>query len=364
MKIQFNSLARQYCKYQNEYEMKALEVLRSGWYILGNEVERFESEFADYVGVGCAVGVDNGLNAIVLALKALDIKTGDEVIVPANTYIATIMAITAVGAKPIFIEPNEYYNIDTNLIERSITDRTRAICVVHLYGQSANMDDILSLCKIHNLYLIEDCAQSHGSTYRNIMTGSFGDIACFSFYPGKNLGCFGDGGGITTDNPELANRIKKLRNYGSVKKYIHEEVGFNSRLDEIQAGLLRVKLSHLNELNNERKKIADKYSSKINNEIIRLPQTAKYCSHVWHQYVVSCDCRDKLADYLKNHGVDTMIHYPIPPHLSQAYAYLGYKNGDFPKTEEYSKTILSLPISIGMTDEEICYVINLINMFR
>ena len=364
MKVPFNTLDRQFFMYQEEYEKKAIEVLRSGWYILGKEVEEFEREFAKYIGAKYSVGIDNGLNALVLAFRALGIGQGDEVIVQGNTFIASVMGISMNGATPIFVEPNEYYNIDVNKIEEKITDKTKAICVVHLYGQASKMDKLLELCKKYNLKLVEDCAQSHGAKFENQMTGTFGDISCFSFYPGKNLGCFGDGGAITTNNKELADIVKVLRNYGSEEKYHNKYVGYNARLDEIQAGLLRVKLTHLDELTIEREKIANRYLTEIKNELIKLPIIEKNSTHVWHLFVINVEDRAKFVEYLNSNGIGTSVHYPIPPHLSEAYSYLKYKNGDFPITEEYSAKILSLPLYNGMMKEELDYVIEVINKYE
>lgn len=363
MKVPFNTLDRQFFMYQEEYEKKVIEVLRSGWYILGKEVEEFEKEFAEYIGSMYSVGIDNGLNALVLAFRALGIGQGDEVIVQGNTFIASVMGISMNGATPIFVEPNEYYNIDVDKIEEKITEKTKAICVVHLYGQASKMDKIVELCKKYNLKLVEDCAQSHGAKFNNQMTGTFGDISCFSFYPGKNLGCFGDGGAITTNNKELADIIKVLRNYGSEEKYHNKYVGYNARLDEIQAGLLRVKLTHLNELTKEREKIANKYLSEITNNLVQLPKIDKNSTHVWHLFVVKIEDRTKFVDYLNSNGIGTSVHYPIPPHLSEAYSYLGYPNRTFPITEEYSEKILSLPLYNGMKDNELDYVIEVINNY-
>lgn len=363
MKIPFNTLDRQFYSNQIEYEKKALEVLRKGWYILGPEVKCFEEEFAKYLNISYVVGVDNGLNAIVMAVRALGIKEGDEVIVQANTYIASVMGITMNGATPIFVEPDEYYNIDVEKIEEKITNKTKAILVVHLYGQAARMDKILELCKKYNLSLIEDCAQSHGAKYNNKMIGTFG-TGCFSFYPSKNLGCFGDGGAISTDSKILDRNFRVLRNYGSEKRYYNELVGYNSRLDELQAGLLRVKLSHINELEEERERIAKKYLEEIKNPLIQLPKIRENCTHVWHLFVIRIKDREKFQEYLEENEIGSVIHYPIPPHLSEAYRYLGYKKGDFPITEEYAETVLSLPLYNGMLKEEIDYVIEKINEYR
>lgn len=363
MKVPFNILERQYKRYQEEYETKALEILRKGWYVLGPEVKAFEEEFASYLNTPYVIGVDNGLNAIVMAVRALGIKEGDEVIVQANTYIASVMGITMNGATPIFVEPDEYYNIDVNKIEEKISEKTKAILVVHLYGQASNMDKVLELCEKYNLKLIEDCAQAHGAKYKDKMIGTFG-IGCFSFYPSKNLGCFGDGGAISTNDKKLDRDFRVLRNYGSEKRYYNEVVGYNSRLDELQAGLLRVKLKHIFELEEEREKIAQRYLKEIKNPLIQLPKTRENCSHVWHLFVVRVNNREKFQRYLEENGIGSVIHYPIPPHLSEAYKYLGYKEGDFPITENYAKTVLSLPLYNGMKSEELDYIIDKINEYK
>lgn len=363
MKIPFNTLDKQFYLYQDEYEKKALEILRKGWYVLGPEVKAFEEEFASYLNTPYVIGVDNGLNAIVMAVRDLGIKEGDEVIVQANTYIASVMGITMNGAIPIFVEPDEYYNIDVDKIEEKISEKTKAILVVHLYGQASNMDKILEICKKYKLKLIEDCAQAHGAKYKNKMIGTFG-IGCFSFYPSKNLGCFGDGGAISTNDKKLDRDFRVLRNYGSEKRYYNEVVGYNSRLDELQAGLLRVKLKHIFELEEEREKIAQRYLNEIKNPLIQLPKTRENCSHVWHLFVVRVNNREEFQRYLEENGIGSVIHYPIPPHLSEAYKYLGYKEGDFPITENYAKTVLSLPLYNGMTKEELDYVIDKINKYE
>lgn len=363
MKIPFNTLDKQFYLYQDEYEKKALEILRKGWYVLGPEVKAFEEEFASYLNTPYVIGVDNGLNAIVMAVRDLGIKEGDEVIVQANTYIASVMGITMNGATPIFVEPDEYYNIDVDKIEEKISEKTKAILVVHLYGQASNMDKILELCEKYNLKLIEDCAQAHGAKYKDKMIGTFG-IGCFSFYPSKNLGCFGDGGAISTNDKKLDRDFRVLRNYGSEKRYYNEVVGYNSRLDELQAGLLRVKLKHIFELEKEREKIAQRYLNEIKNPLIQLPKIRENCSHVWHLFVVRINNREKFQRYLEENGIGSVIHYPIPPHLSEAYKYLGYKEGDFPITENYAKTVLTLPLYNGMTKEELDYVIDIINKYE
>lgn len=363
MKVNNNDLIRQFEMYQSEYEAKALEVLRSGWYVLGKEVSSFEHEFSEFAGTDYCVGVASGLDALVLAFRALDIKAGDEVIVQANTYIASVMGITINGAKPVFVEPDEFYNLDSSKIEDKITDKTKAILVVHLYGQATNMKLIHELCKKYDLYLVEDCAQSHGAKYKGIMTGNLSDIACWSFYPSKNLGAFGDGGAITTNCENLTKKIKVLRNYGSEKRYHNEVVGYNSRLDELQAGLLRVKLKHMDELLKDRERIANMYNAGIQHNSIILPKINDDCTHVWHLYVIRCKRRDELIKYLDKKGIQTLIHYPIPPHLSKAYHYLGYKKNDFVIAESFADETLTLPLYNGMTNTEIDYVIEAINSF-
>ncbi len=364
-KIMQSRMDRGFFKHQDEYEAKALEVLRSGWYILGKEVESFEKEFAAYVGTNYSVGLASGLDALWLAFRVLGIGKGDEVIVQGNTYIASVMGITINDATPVFVEPDEYYQIDVDKIEEKITDKTKAILVVHLYGQSARMDKVQELCRKYDLKLVEDCAQSHGACFDGKMTGSFGDIGCFSFYPSKNMGAFGDAGAITTDDPELARLMKIYRNYGSEKRYHNMVVGANSRLDEMQAGLLRVRLKYLNEINNERYQIAGKYAKGITNPLIIKPQICAGATSVWHQYVVRIkERRDEFMNYLAEKNITTIIHYPIPPHLSEAYNYLGFSEGAFPITESYAKEVISLPIYSGMTDEEQSYVIDCINSFK
>lgn len=363
MKIMPNRMDRGFYQHQSEYEEKALNVLRSGWYVLGQEVSSFEEEFASYVGTKYCVGLASGLDALWIAFRLLNIGPGDEVLVQGNTYIASVMGITINGATPIFIEPDEHYGMDPNKIEEAITNKTKAILVTHLYGMASKMDEIVSICKKHNLRLVEDCAQSHGACFNGKMTGSFGDIGCFSFYPSKNLGAFGDGGAITTNDPNLDLACRTFRNYGSQKRYYNEVVGTNSRLDELQAGLLRVRLSHLDELTKEKIKIAEKYNKFLRNPKIKLPSIAKGATCVWHQYVICCDERDRLIKYLDEKGIGTIIHYPIPPHLQECYRYLGYKEGDFPITEQLAKTVLSIPMYNGMTEEEQEYVIDALNKF-
>jgi len=364
LRINFNVLDKQFFRYQQQYEQKALDVLRSGWYILGKEVAAFEEEFAAYVKSKHCVGLANGLDALWLSFRILGIGPGDEVIVPANTYIASIMGVTINGITPVLVEPDEYYNIDVDKVVEKITPKTKAVLSVNLYGQSCRMDILREICSQNHLYLVEDCAQSHGSTFNGLPTSSYADISCFSFYPSKNLGCFGDGGAITTNNEEIARLFKVYRNYGSEKRYYNMVVGTNSRLDEMQAGLLRVKLTHLDELNAERLNLANRYLTGIHNPNIRLPKVAEGASSAWHLFVVALDKRDEFAAYLSDKEIGTIVHYPIPPHLSEAYRSWGYYTGDFPITENYANTIISLPLYNGMTDEEQSYVIEKINAYE
>lgn len=362
-KIMPNRLDRGFFKYQNEFENKAIEVLRSGWYILGKEVKAFEEEFASYIGSKYCVGLASGLDALWIAFRVLGIGAGDEVIVQGNTYIASVMGITINGAAPIFVEPDNYYNIDVSKIEEKISEKTKAILVVHLYGQASNMKPIKKLCKKYNLRLVEDCAQSHGACFEGKTTGTFGDIGCFSFYPSKNLGAFGDAGAITTDDKKLAEAILVFRNYGSEKRYYNKVVGANSRLDELQAGFLRIRLKHLKELTDEKRLICERYLNNIHNDKIVMPKIRERATHVWHQFVIRCNERDNLIKYLDENGIGTIIHYPIPPHLSEAYSYLGLKEGTLPITEQYANEVLSIPLYNGMTEEEQQYIIGKINAF-
>ena len=362
-KIMPNRLDRGFYQYQREFEEKALEVLRSGWYVLGHEVEEFEKEFATYVGSKCCVGLANGLDALWIAFRILGIGIGDEVIVQGNTYIASVMGITMNGATPIFVEPDEYFNIDASKIEEKITNKTKAILVVHLYGQASNMEPIVELCQKYNLRLVEDCAQAHGAECNGQKIGTFGDIGCFSFYPSKNLGAFGDAGAIVTNNDEIDREVRIFRNYGSEKRYYNKVVGANSRLDELQAGLLRVRLAHLDELVEEKRKLCNRYLTELNNEKIQLPRIRDGVTHIWHQFVIRTQFREELIEYLDGKGIGTIIHYPIPPHLSEAYGYLGMMEGSLPITEEYASTVLSIPLYNGMTEEEVEYVIHSLNEF-
>lgn len=341
------------------------EVYKNSWYIDGKQNEKFCNEFAKYINVKYCVGTGNGLDALMLSLKALDIKEGDEVIVPSNTYIATALAVTYVGAKPVFVEPDiKTFNIDPLKIEEKITNKTRAIMPVHLYGQPCDMDSIIKIAQKYNLYIIEDCAQAHGAKYKGKMVGSFGDISGFSFYPGKNLGALGDAGAAVTSNEMYAKKVKALGNYGSDYKYHHIYKGNNSRLDELQASFLMAKLPSLNKVNEERRRIAQKYLKGIKNPQICLPYVIPDVEPVWHIFAIRCKKRDELEEYLKNKEIVTNKHYPIPMHLQECYKNLKISEGSLPIAEEISKTQLSLPMYYGITDEQIQFVIDCINKFN
>lgn len=361
MGIDFVKLQRTYARYAAEYEEAALRALRSGWYILGKEMEDFEEQFARYQGVPYCIGLNSGTDALILAVRALDIGVGDEVIVPANTYIASVMGITENGATPVFVEPDAYHGIDVSAIEAAITPRTKAILPVHLYGQACDMDAVCAIAKKHGLYVIEDCAQSHGARFGDTLTGSFGTIGCFSFYPTKPCGGLGDGGACVTSDPALAKKLRMMRNYGSEKKYVNDFSGVNSRLDEIQAAALKVSLSHLEEGNAYRRAIAQRYLTEIHCDAVELPKLRPNATHVFHVFPLLCKDRDALQRHLLDEGVHTLIHYPIPPHLQQCYASLGYGKGSFPISERYAEEELSLPIYNGLPDEEVTAIIRAVN---
>jgi dTDP-4-amino-4,6-dideoxygalactose transaminase len=345
-------------KYKKEYINIFSNFLDSGWYVLGNNVKKFEKEYAVFSETKYCVGVASGLDALILCLKALDIGQGDEVIVPSNTYIASWLAITQVGAKPIPVEPKiDSYNLNPVLIENVITKNTKAVMVVNLYGQSAELSEIDKICKSKHIFLIEDNAQAQGAKYKGISTGSFGIINATSFYPGKNLGALGDAGAITTNNKDLYEKVKTLRNYGSKIKYINEIKGINSRLDELQAGFLSLKLLDLKKQNNYRKLCSKKYFEILNSESqIILPIIDKYCSSVYHIYLIRTKKRDELQKYLNLFSIQTMIHYPVPPHLQSAYNDLGYVKGDFSIAEEIANTALSLPMGGHLSLSDIEFV--------
>lgn len=361
--IAFLNVAKINHRFKLEIESALDSILASGQYINGAENAAFEQDFSAYCGVEYCVGCANGLDALRLAIKALDLKEGDEIIVPANTYIASILAITHNGCTPVFIEPDiATYNINPRLIESHITSRTKAILVVHLYGQIADMQSIWTLAQRYGLYIIEDAAQAHGAIYQGKRAGALGDIGGFSFYPCKNLGALGDAGAITTKHKALAEKVRILGNYGSHVKYENLYDGFNSRLDALQAAFLRLKLKALDNDNAKRREIAHTYRNGINNPLITLPQCSDETSHVWHLFVIRCAYRERLQIYLRNEGIETLIHYPIPPHKQRAYQ--KYNHLHLPITEQLHKEVLSLPISPVMSDEEVQKVICAVNAFH
>lgn len=343
----------------------SIRVIDSGWFVNGEEVSAFQNEWADYLACGHTVGTSNGLDALILSLKALGIGAGDEVIVPSNTYVATALAATHVGATPVFVEPKiETYNIDPRRIEAAITNKTKAIMPVHLYGQAAEMTAIMEIAERHGLFVVEDNAQAQGAQHKGQKTGTFGHCNGTSFYPGKNLGALGDAGAVRTNDAELAHKVKVLSNYGSQKKYYNEVIGHNNRLDEMQAAFLRVKLPHLDEWTAQRQAIASAYREWLNGAgDLVLPVTQVDSSHVYHLFVVRTKQRNALAQHLNENGIGTLIHYPIPPHLQECYQNLGYKRGDFPIAEEIADTALSLPVWPGMPDADVLSVASSIKAF-
>ena len=365
MKIPFSTFEVMHREIEDEILAKFKEVYEKNWFIQGEECTKFEEEFATYCNTKYCVGVGNGLDALFLPLKAMGIGEGDEVIVPSNTYIATALAVSYTGATPVFVEPTlESFNIDPSEIEARITDKTKAIMAVHLYGQMANMDEILAIAKKHGLKVIEDSAQAHGATFRGSIAGSMGDGAGFSFYPGKNLGALGDAGAFVTNDKELADKVRALGNYGSDYKYHHIYAGNNSRLDEVQAAFLRIKLRQLNKWNANRVETAKKYLAGIHHPDVVLPTILPEHEHVFHVFAIRSNRRDELEKYLNEKGIGTNKHYPIPMHMQGAYADLQIPEGSLPLAEEISKTQLSLPLSYGMTEEEINYVIDAVNQWK
>jgi dTDP-4-amino-4,6-dideoxygalactose transaminase len=371
MQIKFVDLGRQNKEIEKELLPIMSNIINRCDFILGKEVGLFEKEFANFIGAKYALGVGNGTDALHLCLKSLNIKANDGVIVPVNTFIATALSVVYLGARPIFVDCNEKnFNLDIDQVKMLLKKfrkklRIKAIIPVHLYGQCCDMDEILSIAKEYDIKVIEDACQAHGAKYKNKSAGTFGIAAAFSFYPGKNLGCFGDGGAVVTNDEEIYKKILMLRNYGQREKYIHIEVGFNSRLDTLQAGVLRIKLKYLAKWNQQRQEIAKLYFKKLLNENIILPQVDPDFEHIWHLFVIriKTNQRDELRQYLKEKGIETGIHYPIPLHLSPAFKYLGYKRGDFPVAEKISDEILSLPMFPGMTEDEIDYISTTIAKF-
>lgn len=364
--IPFSTLVPVHGEIRAELDDAYQRVLDKAWFIQGEECRAFEKEYAAYTGTGYCVGTATGLDAIYLILKGMGIGAGDEVIVPSNTFIATALAVSYAGARPVFAEPEiDTYNIDPGKIEECITENTRAVIAVHLQGRPADMDRISEIAGRHGLKVIEDAAQAHGSRYKGKKAGALADAAAFSFYPGKNLGALGDGGCITTNDRELADKVRALGNYGSDYKYHHIYKGTNSRLDELQAAFLRVKLKYLDKWNEERRRIAKRYLSGIRNPQIILPKESTYdFEHVYHVFVIRCDKRDELEIYLNRNGIGTVKHYPVPMHMQEAYQDLAIKEGELPAAEEISRTVLSIPMYYGMTEEETDYVVNVVNAFR
>ncbi|CAM6314775.1 DegT/DnrJ/EryC1/StrS family aminotransferase [Enterobacter hormaechei] len=365
--INFLDLKKINSQYRDEILEAMTRVLDSGWYIAGKELEYFEKSFADYCQVSHCIGVANGLDALNLVLRAWKelgkLKKGDEVIVQANTYIASILAVTENELKPVLVEPDQYsYNLSPEMVRKSITENTRAILPVHLYGSISPMEEICQIAKDHNLLILEDCAQSHGAEIKGKRAGSWGHAAGFSFYPGKNIGAIGDAGAITTNDDELADVLRALRNYGSHKKYHNIYQGVNSRLDEIQAAILQVKLKHIDDETKKRREIAKSYLGKISNELVRLPVCENENNHVWHLFVISTPNRDELQAWLLDKGIQTLIHYPIPPHKQQAYR--EWNDEHYPITEKIHQTVISLPLDPTMSKEEIESVIKAVNDFK
>ncbi len=362
--VPFLDLHATYKELRDHLDAAYHRVMESGWYVLGSEVEAFEEEYADYCGVKYCVGLSNGLEALSLSLIACGVKTGDEVIVPSNTYIATWLAVTNIGAIPIPVEPdNKTYNINAKSIEASITTRTKAILPVHLYGCPADMHEIIKIAKKYNLNIVEDAAQAHGAEINDCKIGGHGNVVAWSFYPGKNLGAYGDAGAITTNSSKIAEKIKALRNYGSRKKYINEICGFNSRLDPIQAAFLRVKLDYLDIWNDRRIKIAKYYQDSIDNNALMFPKVPKGFKHVWHLYVVETKKREELRSFLEKNNISTLIHYPIPPYQQKAYKSLKYSPQHFPIASSIAKRCLSLPIGPHLNKSQSDKVIEAVNKF-
>lgn len=362
--VAYTSLKNNYNLYAEEYEQAALRVFRCGWYILGPELEAFERAFAKYLGVKNCIGLNSGTDALILAVRALGIGPGDEVIVPAGTYIASVLGITENGATPVYVDSrDDTLLIDTDQIEAAITERTKAILTVHLYGQACNMDAVLTVAKKHGLPVIEDCAQCHGARWNGHLAGTQGTLACFSFYPTKPLGAFGDAGAIVTDNDVLAEKVRMLRNYGSRVKYRNESIGRNSRLDEVQAAVLAVGLKHLDECNAKRISIAKRYLYEIHNKKVKLPYVEPLATHVFHLFPVLVDDQKAFQIFLKSKGIETQIHYPVPPYVAECYAQQKHTWGDFPKASFIARHEVSLPIYTGMIGQDVDAVLMAVNAY-
>lgn len=370
MKVEYTMLKYNFEMHKEEYEEAALRVLHSGWYILGKELVSFEEAFARHMGVNHCIGLNSGTDALILAFRALGIGPGDEVIVPAGTYIASVIGVTENGATPIYVDSNEYFVMDETKIEDCITEKTKAILTAHLYGQPCNMTDIMKIAEKYNLYVVEDCAQCHDSTYSGVKTGTFGIISCFSFYPTKPLGALGDAGACLTNDDALAEKLAMLRNYGSKVKYHNEINGVNSRMDEVQAACLKVGLKYLEEGNVERCRIAGRYLNEVHNSLISLPKVREGAFHVFHLFPVLVERREDFRKYLLDAGIKTQVHYPIPPYAAECYKGMRNEKGevyhmeDYPMAAYIAQHEVSLPIYVGMPDKEIDYVIEVVNRYK
>ncbi|MDY4902281.1 MAG: DegT/DnrJ/EryC1/StrS family aminotransferase [Treponema sp.] len=364
MTVDYENLARTNKRFEDDFKKSFENFLQSGWYVLGQQVKHFEKEFAEYVGTKYCVGVASGLDALIISLECLDIPKGSDVLVPSNTYIASILAIIKAGLNPILVEPDlETCNINPDLLEQKCTKNTKAVLVVHLYGKACRMDKIVDFCKEHNLYLVEDCAQSHGAKFKNKMTGSFGNAGAFSFYPTKNLGALGDGGAICTDDEKLAEKAIAWRNYGSEKHYHNKYTGLNSRLDEVQAAMLRIKLHSMNEITEKKRHLAKLYLDGLDRNKFQLPVVDSDCFDVYHIFQIRTEKRDELKKYLLDNSIKTEIHYPVAPVNQEGYKDTLGKQKPAPLSEKLADTVLSLPISFGTTEEEVKYVIQTMNKF-
>ena len=361
--IPFLDLYRQYLTIKPEIGPAIQEVIEHTAFSGGSYVEKFEQDFADFCHTKYAIGLNNGTSALHLAMEALNIKDGDEVILPANTFVATAWGVSYVRATPVFVDCDEYYNIDPQEVIKSITPKTKAVIGVHLYGQPCAMDELLNICKVNKIYFIEDAAQAHGALYKGVRVGSFGEMACFSFYPGKNLGAYGEAGGLTTNNESFKDKIHSLRSHGSKVRYYHDEIGYNMRMDGIQAAVLDVKLKHLEHWNEKRNQIAGKYLQEISNKLVALPKIRAEVKSVFHLFVVTVEDRAGFMKYLADNGVGSAQHYPVPCHLQKAYDFLGYKEGAFPKSEYLASHCVSLPMFAELTDEEVNKVIEVVNAY-
>lgn len=363
--VEYTSLKKNYELFQSEYEEAAMRALRSGWYILGKELDAFEKDFAKYLGVKHCIGVNSGTDALILAIRALGIGPGDEVIVPAGTYIASVLGITENGATPVYVDSDlDTLLMDTKQLESTITNKTKAILPVHLYGQACNMDVITEISQRYGLFVLEDCAQCHGAKWNGKMTGTFGDLAAFSFFPTKPLGALGDAGAIVTNDDELARKVRLLRNYGSEVKYHNETIGRNSRLDEIQAAVLEVGLKHIDEMTECRRKIAYQYINEIKNSKVKIPTTKGKATNVFHLFPVIVDDSKAFQKHMEDCGIKTLVHYPIPPYVAECYAYQGYSWDDYPNASYIAKHEVSLPMYSGMPEDDISKVIEAVNSYK